>query len=75
MNSRWDGGMGKEACVGSVSTSFLHSCKRTRGKKKRKNRSPGQKAGFFMSIINTASHYEILNRHTVLGTVTLFFEY
>ena len=58
-----------------VLSSLLQKNQRKEKKKKRKNRSPGQKADFFMSIINTASHYEILNRHTVLGTVTLFFEY
>lgn len=34
--------------------------------KEKNNRSPGQKADFFMSIINTPSHYEI-----VTGTQSL----
>lgn len=42
--------------------------------KKKKNRSPGQRADFFTSIINTPSLWDSYSL-TVLGTVTLFFEY
>lgn len=65
--------------MGSLSSSplspLLQKKKKKKRKRKKKNRSPGQKAGFFMSIINTPSHYEIVNRHRVSGMVTLFFEY
>lgn len=45
---------------------LLQKKKKKKRKRKKNNRSPGQKADFFMSIINTPSHYEI-----VTGTQSL----